>query len=59
MYFEPITYVPIDLDAINLDLLREDEKAWLNAYHKQVYDIIAPHLTKEEEEWLRIYTREI
>ena len=37
----------------------EDEKAWLNAYHKQVYDIIAPHLTKEEEEWLRIYTREI
>ena len=59
MYFEPITYVPIDLDAINPDLLREDEKAWLNAYHKQVYDIIAPHLTKEEEEWLRIYTREI
>ena len=37
MYFEPITYVPIDLDAINPDLLREDEKAWLNAYHKQVY----------------------
>ena len=26
MYFEPITYVPIDLDAINPDLLREDEK---------------------------------
>lgn len=59
MYFEPITYVPIDLDAVNPDLLRADEKDWLNAYHKQVYTILAPHLTKEEEEWLRIYTREI
>ncbi len=59
MYFEPVTYVPIDLDAINPELLREDEKGWLNAYHKQVYDIIAPHLTTEETEWLRTYTRAI
>ena len=43
----------------SIQIFWEDEKAWLNAYHKQVYDIIAPHLTKEEEEWLRIYTREI
>lgn len=57
MYFEPITYVPIDLDAINPVLLQKEEKDWLNAYHKQVYEIISPHLNEEEKNWLRTYTR--
>ncbi|NMM63894.1 M24 family metallopeptidase [Clostridium sp. P21] len=59
MYFEPITYVPIDLDAVNPDIMSIQEKAWLNEYHKTVYDKIAPHLDKEEKEWLKEYTREI
>lgn len=59
MYFEPITFVPIDLDAVNPDLMTEKEKALLNDYHKKVYELIAPHLTGEEQEWLKEYTREI
>lgn len=59
MYFEPITYVPIDLDAINPELLTAEEKVWLNEYHKSVYDIVSPHLNDEEREWLKEYTREI
>ncbi len=59
MYFEPITLVPIDLDAIEPDLMREDEKAYLNQYHQKVYDTISPYLTDEEREWLKIYTKEI
>lgn len=59
MYFEPITLVPIDLDAINPDLMKEDEKAYLNQYHQKVYNTISPYLTKEEKEWLKIYTRAI
>ena len=59
MQFETITYVPFDLDAIEPSLLNEDEKAQLNAYHKQVYDIVAPHLSSEEREWLQKYTRAI
>lgn len=59
MYFEPITFVPIDLDAVNPDLMTEKEKALLNDYHKKVYELIAPYLTGEEQEWLKEYTREI
>lgn len=59
MYFEVLTYVPFDLDAIDASLLRDDEKEQLNNYHKQVYTMISPHLTEEEREWLKIYTREI
>lgn len=59
LYFEPITYVPIDLDAVNPDLMTKEDKEQLNAYHAKVYDIIAPHLNAEEKEWLREYTRAI
>lgn len=59
MYFEPITYVPIDLDVVNPDIISIQEKAWLNEYHKKVYDKISPYLNEEEKEWLKEYTREI
>lgn len=59
MYFEHITFVPIDLDAINPELMTEKEKTLLNDYHKKVYQLIAPHLTEEEEKWLKEYTRAI
>lgn len=59
MQFEVITYVPFDLDAIDASLMRDDEKGQLNNYHKLVFDIVSPHLTEDEKEWLRIYTREI
>ncbi len=59
MYFEPITYVPIDLDAVNPDIMSIQEKAWLNEYHKTVYDKISPYLDEEEKAWLKEYTREI
>ncbi len=59
MYLEPITYIPMDLDAVNPDMMSEDEKKLLNAYHKTVYEKIAPYLDEEEKEWLKKYTREI
>lgn len=59
MNFEVITFAPIDLDAIDESLLLKDERVYLNNYHKQVYDKIAPYLNEEEKQWLKIYTREI
>ena len=59
MYFENITYVPFDLDAVNPDLMNETEKRYLNEYHKDVYEKIAPYLTEEEANWLKTYTRSI
>lgn len=57
--FEPITYCPIDLDAIDAEILTDGEKTWLNEYHKLVYDKLSSKLDEETREWLKNYTREI
>lgn len=59
MCFETITYAPIDLDAVIPENMSPKEKELLNAYHQMVYDKIAPHLTVDEADWLKEYTREI
>jgi len=59
MRFENITYCPIDLDGVDPELMSAREKKQLNDYHRMVYEKIAPFLTDEEREWLRVYTREI
>lgn len=59
MKFEAITYCPIDLAGIQMDMLTESEKQWLNNYHQEVYTKLAPYLNEEESVWLREETREI
>lgn len=59
MYFETITFAPIDLDGIDPEEMSRDEREWLNHYHRQVYENIGPHLTEEEREWLKEYTRPV
>ena len=59
MYFETVTFAPIDLDGIDPEEMSRDEREWLNNYHKDVYEKIGPHLTDEEREWLKRYTRAI
>lgn len=59
MYFETITFAPIDLDAMDFSLLSIEDKKLLNQYHKQVWTNISPYLNEEEQDWLREYTREI
>lgn len=59
MEFEPLTIAPIDLDAIDATLMKDDEKEYLNTYHKHVFDTLSPFLTEEEAAWLKEYTRAI
>lgn len=59
MYFETITYVPFDLDAILPEEMTRTERERLNAYHKMVYEKISPYMTPEEKKWLKEYTRAI
>lgn len=59
MYFEPITFVPMDLDAINPDMLNDENKQLLNDYHKKVFEVVSPYLNEEETAWLEKYTRAI
>ena len=59
MYFENVTYVPIDLDAIDPDQMNRDEKRQLNQYHAMVLEKMAPHFEGDELEFLKEYTRAI
>lgn len=59
MKFEVLSYCPIDLDGIDVELLTEEERKWLNKYHKQVYEELSPYLNEEEKEWLKEQTRSI
>jgi Xaa-Pro aminopeptidase len=59
MDFEVVTFAPIDVDAIDGSLLLQNEKDYLNNYHKEVYNKISPFLNDNEKEWLKEYTREI
>lgn len=42
LMLETISLVPIDRRLIITDLMREDEIAWINAYHRRIGDEIAP-----------------
>ena len=57
--FKTITYAPYDLDPLNVDELTQDEKKWLNDYHKMVYDALSKLCNKDELEYLKYVTREI
>ena len=59
MYFETLTFVPFDLDAVDVNQMNETEKGYLNAYHAEVFEKISPYLTEEEKNWLKEYTRAI
>lgn len=59
MYFDTITFAPIDLDVIDTKYMSPVDIERLNSYHKMVYDTIAPYLTDAEREWLAVYTRAI
>ena len=53
LQFESLTLCPIDKSPIVVEMLTREEIDWLNGYHQHVYDTLSPHLTSEENEWLR------
>ncbi len=59
MEFEPLTYVPIDLDGIDINILSVEDVEALNQYHQAVYEKISPYLTEEERIWLQKYTKNL
>ncbi len=59
MYFEHLTFAPIDLDAVDVNCMTPVDRKRLNEYHAQVYQKLSPFLTKEEQAWLKLYTRAI
>lgn len=57
--FRNLSYAPIDVDAIDKNMLSQEEKDELNEYHKEVYKKISDKLTEEERKWLEKVTAEI
>lgn len=50
--FETISYFPIDTKAIVVELMTAAELEWLNNYHQQVFELLAPHLQGKQLAWL-------
>lgn len=50
--FETITLAPIDRNLVDLSLLRDDEAAWLNAYHSRVRGELGDMVDNKTARWL-------
>lgn len=53
MHFKTLTWVPIDMDAIEMKHLNDVQRGFLAAYQQEVCRRISPYLTSEEAEWLK------
>ncbi|MBQ9705359.1 MAG: aminopeptidase P family N-terminal domain-containing protein [Paludibacteraceae bacterium] len=51
--WETLTLCYYDTTLIEMSLLTEHERAWLNAYHRRVADEVCPLLRADEADWLR------
>ncbi len=56
LYFENISWCPIDVELIEKKLLSKQEILWLNKYHSDVFKNLQKYLKSEERNWLRNIT---
>eukprot|EP00177_Eucheuma_denticulatum_P002044 GFKZ01003658.1.p1 GENE.GFKZ01003658.1~~GFKZ01003658.1.p1 ORF type:complete len:622 (-),score=98.36 GFKZ01003658.1:578-2443(-) len=56
---EHVTLAPIQRKLIKVGLLTDDERRWVNEYHQEVFDKLAPMLSEDMETmvWLRDNTQ--
>ncbi len=59
LYFETVTYCPIDTRLIDKSLLNQVEIDWLNNYHSQVYTELKSRVSGAALEWLTERTQAI
>jgi Xaa-Pro aminopeptidase len=50
--FETLTYAPIDRTLIDVALLTDEERGWIDDYHARVQALIGPQLNGEAKAWL-------
>ncbi|MGZ8999391.1 MAG: M24 family metallopeptidase C-terminal domain-containing protein, partial [Allosphingosinicella sp.] len=51
--FETLTFAPIERALIEVGMLTENERAWVDDYHGQVLQVLGPQLDGEDLDWLR------
>ena len=52
LFFENLTFAPIDKDLINFRMLNKVEKNYLFKYNLEIYEKISKFLNKKEKNWL-------
>ncbi|MGF1455315.1 MAG: aminopeptidase P family protein [Alphaproteobacteria bacterium] len=57
--FETLTLAPIDRTLIDVALLTERERDWLNAYHIRVREALSPALDDATRSWLEEVTQPV
>ncbi len=57
--FETLTWIPIDLRLVNVELLTDRERAWLNYYHRTVFENVSGQLGNRTRAWLDQATQPI
>ena len=57
--FETLTLCHFDTSCLELSLLTEAERSWLNAYNERVYRTLSPRLPAPVAAWLREKTRAV
>ena len=53
MMFETLTCFPFDVRLIDAGQLSFEQTAWLNGYHRRVYEHLSPHLAPGLAAWLK------
>ncbi len=54
--FETMTKAPYERDAILPEMLSDEELAWLNEYHRKLFEVYSKKLTAEERAWFQSVT---
>ena len=52
LQLDSLTLCPIDKTPIVREMLLPEELAWLNDYHRRVFETLSPYLSDEESAWL-------
>ncbi|AJY14511.1 aminopeptidase P family protein [Burkholderia dolosa] len=57
--FETLTLCPIDTRCVLIEMLHDEERAWLNAYHATVRERVGRHVSGDAKAWLDARTQPI
>lgn len=55
--FETVTLFPFDLTLFDTEIMTDEEIEWINEYHRNVRDALAPLLSGEALAWIKNKTR--
>src|SRR3546814_4282265 len=59
MGFETLTFAPIDRHLVDVAMLVQDERDWLNSYHRRVLEIVGSQLQSEAKTRSEEHTSEL